>query len=352
MPTDNLETVIEDSITDSELPLETTDTVVDESTPDETVEASPEADKAAAEAAVAEVVDGEAKPDAKLESGEKKPANNPFGINQYTASGRENRIPYSRVKKITEKAVADAKKEWETGTTPKLTEYETKIKGYEERLERIGRFEDVMINKPEKFLDMLATLPAYKQFFTAIEDAFNKANGQPQAQAQPNQPVADDMPQPDQRLADGTMVYSMKGLSDLNAWNRAQARKETLAEVEKVYGPIQKEWQAQRRVQEVIPQVQQQIADARTWPQFNENEQEIVKVLQDNPRISLEGAYRQVVFPRLVADRNKMKEELMKELKTAPKATSVATVQSKSGPASAGPRSLEDIIAEEIKKIK
>jgi hypothetical protein len=287
-----------------------------------------------------------------------------FGVQALGSGGRENRIPYSRVKKITEKAVADAKKEWETSSTPKVQGYETKIKDYEDRLGRVDAFEKVMTGDPQRFLQMLSTIPAYKQFFDFVQKAV-ESEGKTTTPETPVQPVEDGMPQPDQKLADGTMAYSLKGLETLNAWNRAQARKEVLSEVEKRYKPIEEEWQTQRRIQAVIPQINAQIADARTWPYFNENEQEIVKVLASDKSISLEAAYRKIVFPkmetertaekeRLAADRTKMREELLAELKQAPRSTSAASVGSTStaNTTSKGPRKLEDVIAEQIKGMR
>jgi hypothetical protein len=284
-----------------------------------------------------------------------------FGIPAVGSGGRENRIPYSRVKKITEKAVADARKELE----PKVAQYETKLKDYEERLGRVDNFEKIMTGEPQRFLQMLSTIPAYKQFFDFVQKAV-ETHGQAQAtSAQPPVPVVDDMPQPDQKLPDGTMAYSLDGIKALNAWNRAQARKEVMNEVEQRYKPIEEEWQVQKRIQAVIPQIQAQINDARTWPSFKENEDEIVKVLASDRSISLESAYRKVVFPkleaernsekeRLAADRTKMREELLAELKQAPRATSAGSVGSQSSVqgGKSGPKKLEDIIAEQIKSLK
>lgn len=354
----DLEDVITDSLTDSQTPTEPVEAELPEAgdTPTEPEEVAPEGTSEAPEANLETAPPTEDESPTKSKSKALEDFDKKFGIEPNYPSGRENRIPYSRVKKIAQKAVKDARKEWETEFTPKSQEYETKIKTYEERLSRVDQFEDVMVNKPEQFLEMLSRIPTYKQFFSAIESIFDAA--QSQSQSQPQTEVGDDMPQPDVSLPDGSLVYSEKGLRGLQAWNREQARAETMAEVDKRYGPIEQEWQAQKRIESLKPVVNAQIAEARTWEQFNENEEAIVNVLKSNPKISLEGAYRQVVFPRfkadrekLVADRNKMRQEVLQELQHAPKATSVPIVSSKSSPSS-GPRSLEDIIAGEISKIR
>jgi hypothetical protein len=363
MPVSDLDltTVIEDSLTDAEIPSEPLEADAPVSTPTDDLDLAPEATEAPEEAvAEAAPVDGEPKKKNQWEDFDKK-----FGLDPtYPNSGRENRIPYSRVKKIAQKAVRDAKKEWESEFTPKTQEYETKLKDYESKLTRYTNLDKVMSSDPERFLTMLSKVPAYQQFFAAVEAAFEASSNQPQApaQAQPAAQDLDDMPQPDQRLSDGSMVYSMDGLKQLNAWNREQARKETLAEVEKKFGPIESEWQAHKRIESLRPVVNAQIEEARTWEGFGDNEAEIVQALKNDQRLSLEGAYRKVVLPklksaweqektRLVPERNKLREEILAEIKSAPRSTAVPSVSSKATPSS-GPKSLEDIITEQIQQLK
>lgn len=288
-----------------------------------------------------------AKTEAKIEPDdfEKK-----YGIAPSSSSGRENRIPYSRVKKITEKAVNDRVKELEATFNPKLSDFETKVKGYEEQLGRVAEFEKNMVGDPKGFLTWLSTnIPAYAEIFKGLAAPSEATDTKPKA------PTPDDMPQPDQKLSDGSMVYSLDGLKALNQWNRdlarKEAREEVMSEVSKRYAPIEEQWKAQEHLKVVVPQIQAQITEARTWLQFNENEADIVKALQANSKLSLEGAYRQVVFPRLTADRNKMREELLKEIKKAPTSTSAPSGSSKPAKES-GPRSLEAIIRESISGLK
>lgn len=355
MPDPNLDlnTVIQDSIDDAQIAPETPEVEVEESTPAPELEAAPEAIEAAEEVIAEEASTPKSKSQV-FEDFDKK-----FGIEpNYPNSGRENRIPYSRVKKIAQKAVREARKEWETEYTPKTKEWETTKANYEKELTQYKNFEKIMMNDQEKFLTMLSRLPAYQPFFTAVQQAIEALEAKGQAPA-PQAPVQDDMPQPDQQLSDGSYVYSMEGLRQLNAWNRDQAKKEALAEAEKRYGPIESEWQAHKRVEALRPAVNQQIAEARTWEGFTDNEAEIVKTLQDNPRISLEGAYRQVVIPKLkaaweaekaklVPERNKMRQDVITELQSAPKATSVPSTANKAG-ATGEPKTLEEIIADSIK---
>ncbi len=369
MPDYDLNNVIEDSLTDAELPSDPiTESPEVEASP--AVESAPEgveaAQEAVLEAATETSTDEAAKPKKSnyFDDFDKK-----FGLEQtYPNSGRENRIPYSRVKKIAQKAVRDARKEWEAESGPKSQEYETKVQTYEKELTNYRNFEKTMVQDPEKFLRMLSNVPVYKQFFSAIDEAFNLAEQHKLgttntgAQRQEADAASDDMPQPDVRLPDGSLVYSEKGLRALQAWNRDQARTETLAEVNKRFGPIEAEWQARQRVDSLRPKVNAQISEARTWEKFNENEAEIVEVLKNNPSISLEGAYQKVVLPklkaeweaekqRLIPERNKLRQEVLAELRQAPQSTSVPSGSSK-GSVDSGPKTLEQIIADQIKTLK
>jgi hypothetical protein len=356
MPIPNLEEVIQESVEDVELtpdgeetPVEDTEQV--EETPTETDEEAPgEATEESAEVA--------------SPATQKTPPADDFdkkhGISSQSVTGRENRIPYSRVKKIAANAAKEAVDAKEKEYTPRIQEFETKVKDYENRLNQVAEFEKVMFNDPDRFFTILSGIPAYKPIFEAIEKAFTAQNTQPEKST----PVQDDMPPPDYKMPDGTMVYSLEGLKKLNEWNRVKARKETLEEVNKKFGPMLEEREVQERINSFVPQVRAQIEEARTWELFNENETEIVKVLRDNPRISLEGAYRQVVLPKLKAtfasereklstDRNKIREEILAEIKKAPKTTSVKAGQTKTSPVTtSGPRNLEDVILEQVQTLK
>jgi hypothetical protein len=356
----DLESVIENSISDAN--LDTTPEVEVDSTPEAPLEAAPEAPEAPiSEEVVPESVEVASpavratevtQPAVQDEFGKK------FGIQPESVPGRENRIPYSRVKKIVEKAELEARKAAETPYLTKVQEFETKVKEYEAKLSRVDQFEHVMVNDVPRFIGMLKTLPQYQQFFDQLEKAS-------QVNQAPAQPVNDDdpMPQPDQLQPDGTLWYSMEGIEKLNEWNRKQARKEVLAEVEKTYGPIAQEWNAHReaneRIRQVVPVIQAQIQDARTWDQFSENEAEIVKALQSDRNLSLEGAYRKIVVPKLRAQRaesetnetelkKRLRAELLEELRRAPAASSAPVRVTRPSPISQGKRTLEEIIAEQV----
>lgn len=365
--TDVIQASIEDATTPDE-PVESSSEAVVDSANDLQTDTAPIATEAPAEAEPTEVASPAAQTPA-----EAKPAADDFdkkyGLTPQSTPGRENRIPYSRVRKIADKAALDAKSEVEKTWGEKYAQAETKIKDYEGRLGQVAQFEQIMSNNPQQFLEMLAKLPAYGQIFRGWAEAITQAQGQaPAQQAAPAAqaaPVADDMPQPDQTLPDGTKVYSMDGLKALNAWNRAQASKEAIQAVEQRYAPMEQEWRAQQQLQQIIPQVQRQIEEARKWPLFNESENEIVQALQQNPSMNLEGAYLRVVQPKILQQAqltkereaqivNEARQKVFAELKqkptttTASASTAVRPTRSTEGKS----RDLIDIIKEATDTLK
>lgn len=344
--------VIEDSISDSTLPEqapEAPDTLEATPTPTDTTEVAPEPAEAPTEAPTEPVETSSVpSPAAKLVTPvQEDEFSKKFGIPAESHPGRENRIPYSRVKKIAEKAAAEKAKEVESTFTPRITKYEADLKERDARLTQVAEFEDIMMNQPDRFLQMLSTVPAYALVFQALEAAMGQPQTQSGSQPAPVTPPVpgEAMPEPDQTLEDGTQVYSMEGLKALLAWQAGQVETRVTKQVEDRYKPMESAWQSDQYMRKVMPQIQSQIEEARKWPLFTDNEADITKALQQDQRLSLEGAYQRVVWPKLVADRNKIREEVMAEIKKAPISTAApARAARPVSTASNEPRSLEDII--------
>lgn len=374
----DLETTIADAVNDAQLPIDDVTTDVDTSVEaTDTAEVPTETAPTDEASATEESTESQqiAAPGTKTQDEFEKVA----GVPQMGVAGRENRIPYSRVKQITENAVSKVAeaalgRKLNTGESAvdvvkahvaRIPELETKITDYESRLGSVGQFEQVMANDPQRFLTMLAKIPAYKEFF----DFLNKAaevmdaptSGQPAtARSTTGEPALDpNMPQPDEELSDGSKVYSMTGLQNLLDWKAnqvaAQVESRLTAQFEKQYKPMAEDWQTRRRIESAKPVIQKQIEEAKKWPLFNENEDAIIKVLRANPTISLEGAYREAVFPRLIADRNKIRDGVIRDIQSAPTSTSVParTASRPNAPTDNGaPRKLEDVIREQVDILK
>lgn len=226
------------------------------------------------------------------------------GISPLDQRKRENRIPYSRVKKIVENAERKLSESHATA----LKDHTSRIADYEQRLERIAEVEQVMFNEPEKFLnEVLSQIPAYSKILGDRNPSTTRRDSPSQA----------DFPQPDVRFPDGTVTYSQEGLSKLLEWQSAQ----TEQRVAQRFAPIEERYKQEQQLAAAIPVIENKIAEARTWTLFNESEREILAVLQADKKISLEAAYQKVVFPKLQADRNKIREEVLKELNAKPRST-------------------------------
>lgn len=354
-PTD-LETVIEDTLNDAEVTsLDTSTEAPEDTTPE--VESTESADPLPESTgttvtdtdveAAQEVVDDFAKR---------------YGLQEKSVTGRENRIPYSRVRKIVEKNEREFKaklKEAEDKYTPKLSEFETKIKDYETKLKDFSTFEHTLFNNPREFFGYLSQIPAYKEFFDYLSTLEAPAPGQ-QTRPVAQQPAAGDpMPKPNRKMPDGSDIYDEAGLEQLMQWQARQVEARIAPAIEKRvtdrYASMEQEFQAQRRRAELAPIIDKQIAEARTWPGFTDNEQEITKALQADPNLSLDGAWRKVALPKLVSDRetvaNEARQRALDEIKRRPTRTAAPTSASRPS-SSTGPRTLEQVIAEEIAKYK
>ncbi len=270
-----------------------------------------------------------------------------YGILKETSLGRENRIPYSRVQKIVAKAAAEAEtltaKKFE-GWAPaeKVKEYETQINTYKAEMDA---FEKGLAN-PEQTLAVLEQIPAYQPFFQTVRQMWAQLNGQAE------QPANDD-PKP---LPGEDGIYTDEGLTKLLEWNGRQVEKRINTSWEdrynKVLTPLQQREEALRKQEEsarylasLEPKINAQIEEAYKWTGFKDNEAEIVKAMAANPQMSHQEAYIQVVVPKLIADQNKIRENVIRDMKSAPKTTAAPVAHTKTVQPVAD-KSIEDIIRE------
>lgn len=296
-----------------------------------------------------------------------EPAKHPDPLAEYGyPKKKNNRIPHERVVKITEsaekKGYERALKELGGDQKPKLQEFETKIQQYEEAFQPYLQFEKIMVESPEQHLQMLQKVPAYKPFFDAIGQLMEELNAA-KAPAEPkvDPAVADPMPQP-LKGADGTFGYDEAGIQALNAWNARQVKRQVDEEYAKRLAPMEQDLEVRRKFQaqheaqerfiaEQAPKIQRQIAEARTWEGFNEHEKEITAAIKAQPQLSLEGAYRQVVMPKLRVDPDAIRKQILEEMAQKPTApTAVAGGQAKPR-VTAEPTGSENIIWDVVNKL-
>lgn len=174
---------------------------------------------------------------------------------------------------------------------------------------------------------------AHIRTIAQVNPRFARYLQQQQQQAQPATP--DDFPQPDLPLPDGSATYTIKGLREqVFPWMLQQARAAAKAEAEAALKPLTEREQAAREHDARLTHVRGQMDTARGWDNWTDYEGDVLKKLQADsqaaaaagkrPQMSLREAYLEVKAERLSADRNKVRGEVLEEMKTAPKGTSVS----------------------------
>lgn len=283
-----------------------------------------------------------------------------LGIKAPKEGERENRLPYSRVKKI----VANAQKKLRDSHAATLKERETKFTAAETRAQQLDAIEKMVTGDPRGYMERLAIVnPEFRQFLDRI--------GVVPEEKKPV--VADDpQPEPDGKYADGTTGYTPEGLQKLREWDRRQAVAEAEKRFDARLGPIEKAEKVRAQQQRdheyrqsQIPVINGQIATAsKTWGKaFDEDyakqesgNSDILKYMQANPDVPFDTCVAAVLVPKMLADRNTMRADVLKEVSTTSAARKGAAAKgpgsaTKSG-SEAGPQTTEEIIKAAISGLR
>lgn len=266
--------------------------------------------------------------------------------------GRENRIPYSKVKKIIENGLKKGRTEWDT-TKSQLERERDEYRTY------VESFRTALSGDEKAFLSEVAKVdPRYARFLAE--------------QAAPPQPQATQMPEPDVPLPDGGRTYSVEGLQKLIEW---AVDAKMLPKVEERLQPLtareqerQQQIAQQRLEQETRQKVGQSIAEAQSWPLFGplaadgsltEFQSAVLAELKADsdraakagtrPTMTLRQAYLEVYAKQQEPD--KIRERVLAELKSAPKSTSVGRATT-DAPKAPGPVSIQDIAARTLDRLE
>lgn len=311
-----------------------------------------------APAAEADAAADAAVPAAKTDAEKKTPAADASAddidtIPERDATGRINRIPHTRVKAIVATGVKKAEAAWEAA---KLKPVAEKVTAYEQRLERVGAVEKIMFEDQPRFLEILKTIPGYSELLGGTA-------AKPAAAATPAVDPADEFKEP-MPAPDGDGGYTPEGLQALLDWTTRRATHNAVRETEKRLGarikPFEERDAAARANHEMAQKTWSLIDQATAeWEGFKEHASEILDVLKQDTagRLSLQDAYRQVVIPKFKADRQRVREEVLKELEKAPRSTAAGGTGAVSrvaaaAAAAAGPRDLEDVIRESLRPLR
>lgn len=334
----DLNSIITDSIAQATPETDTTPETVETTETADPVDATAEPVATAADPVVDPLADLSDDLDKELEG---------LGLKAAKEGEKENRIPYSRVKKI----VAKALKTREEAQKLTLAEHTTKLTKAEARAAQLDNLERMADSDPDKYVQLLAAAnPAYKKYVQQVGV---------EAAAAALAPKADPMPPPDTKYADGSEGYSQQGLQALLSWHSKQVEQNTTtriqSEYDKRFGPIEKDYQTQKMMQERIPVINAQISRAKTtWGEalFTANEPLILKALADNPNDSFAEVVATVLAPKMQANRDTMRADLLKEINTRPAAASTSVPAAAAVKPDSGPKSMEDVIRASMATIK
>lgn len=276
-----------------------------------------------------------------------------LGLKAPVEGERENRLPYSRVKKI----VQNAQKKLTDAHTAALTERETKLAAAQRKVDEQERINHLAETDPDRFVQMAAAVnpkvwgPLYKKLTSQAPAA--------DAKPAPTVTTIGPMPAPDAKFEDGSVGYSADGLQKLLDWNRQQARAEAVTETEKRFterfGPIEQTFRSQQEINQRLPAIRAQLDRAvKTWGKpfeddyKKDNDSEILGYLRAHPEVTFDAAVATVLIPKIQAERNTMRSEILKEINARPKAAVRTTPAAVTADSNGGPQTTEDMVREAI----
>lgn len=283
-----------------------------------------------------------------------------LGKKELKPGERENRLPYSRTRKIVGNAIKRTTEKFQG----QVTELTTKHDAVTKENQVYKNADRIIFEEPDRYIGMLAALHPDK-YGKYVEQA-----RKPAVEKVADAPVVDPKdpePTPDHTFEDGSKGFTPEGFQKLREWDRRQATREANAANKKLLderlGPIEAERQQAEQRAAQAPRIKAQVASAtETWGKaftddYDKGEKsEILAAMRANdgrdgkPFMSFDACVAKVLTPKLRADRDTMRTEIHKELQAAPaKVVKAPAGTVKATPnANEGPRKMEDIIKEQI----
>lgn len=271
-----------------------------------------------------------------------------LGLKEPKVGERENRLPHSRVKKIAENYGKKVEARF-TGEVATLKGENTKLTAVAENMRNVDH---LIATDPDRYMTLLSTLHPGK--FDKYLGAAKAAPAKDLAKAAVS--AAGPRPQPDHVFEDKSRGYTPEQHEKLLEWVAADAKEKAKAEaiaeieerMEKKYGPMAESFEARKALNEQIPKVKEVVADVyQTWGKelVDKHETEIVAYMDANPHLTTAQAVSHVLVPKVRADRNTMRNDLIKEGKTR----TAAAAKTVPGVATAGkedtePKTMEDVV--------
>lgn len=339
----------------------------------ETSAAVVETPAAVVETPVEKPADGVAVPDPKTKTDEVDEVATLLEAEGFVAGEkgqRENRMPYSRVKKVVE----NARTKLVTAHTAELTQRDTELTAVKAERDNFQRAHALAETNPEQYILALAALnPEYRKYLPGATTPTTTVTTPGKVEP----PADDPMPTPDGKYPDGTAGYTEEGYTKLRAWDRRQATREAMTEAQKLIdarlGPLEGEKKSAAELQQREASINRQVAQVNeAWGEelVKANETEIGKVIEENlrahaasvrahkmnpqvaivPVISIADAAAKILVPKTRVNRDTMRAELLKEINARPGAaqTTVPGATTVSTKESTGPKTTEDVIRDSL----
>jgi hypothetical protein len=271
-----------------------------------------------------------------------------LGLKAPEAGVRENRLPYSRVKKIVE----NSRKKLTDAHTTALKERDDQLTKANERLKNMDAVDKLIATDPDRYLAMLGMLhPVYKKYTSA------PVATPPAPVAAPDPAAAlGERPAPDVKFEDGSFGYSPKQHEKLLDWVASTAEARAVARAEKSYterfGPIEQQYKSQQQIEKTRPKVNAQVAwGKQTWGKLFEDDyaldgkSEVLAYMKANPGVPFEACVSAVLLPKVQVERTRMRSDILAEINARPKAAVKAAPTATKPSADTTPRTTQEIVA-------
>jgi hypothetical protein len=337
--TDDTETeVVDDTPADDAVVDDDVETVVDDAAETDTETETAEVDTATEAAAEATTKAAEEVKEAQDELAEALGLGKPPADPKKRAAWWKSRLAYSQVHKV----VTEREKKLNETHTGALKQQTDRITEYDTRFADVKKVEDIITNSPEQYVKTLSSLfpDTYGKMFAPL-----LGEGKAAAELLVEKADPGPKPEPDYKLPDGNMTYSVEGYDKLMAWQQKVTEQNMLQRFKPHMDFVQsqqKEAEKQQKIQLAeqtkargLEASKKALAEVETWDLGKENINEILEAAAKldssyDAVTALNIAYRQIVVPKLKANRDVMQAQILKDMKKkSAKQTSAALTQSK-----------------------
>jgi Fe-S-cluster formation regulator IscX/YfhJ len=299
------------------------------------------------------------------------------------ANGKDNYIPYSRVRKITEAREAKAVEIFAKGfgldpKTVKFNDLESaiseKLEGFNTRADEFDTAEQIMMQDPDRYIRILAHVEPEKYGkFAAILDA--KPEEKVTAGESSDDDIFKNMPRPDlkMKMPDGSEgeSYTLKGMQEVFKYAIQIGEQRAEERANKVLKPViddRKKAEDARKQQEfdtkLDKQIDEEFAEASQWEGFTEHRDEIIAAMRaDTAQAKKSGkfkfknihaAYIAIVPKKLreagTANEQEMRKKILAEMNKTTRSTAVTGDVSSGKPVESSGDPITDAIRGAIRK--